>query len=71
MFMGWIITKTSCTKTLQPTLDEELELQSFTPLYSTWILRPVKVFKGNSIQAVFDHSNGIKIHDQMENNLIF
>lgn len=27
------------------------------------------VFKGNSVQAVFDHSDGVKIHDQMENNL--
>lgn len=31
----------------------------------------LKIFKGNSTQAVLDHSNGIKIHDQMENNWLF
>lgn len=53
--------------TLQPTLDEELKLESVTPLYSARILTPVsllKVFTGNSIRAVLDHSNGIKIPHQ-------
>lgn len=70
----WIIIKTSCTKTLQSTLDEELNSESVIPLYSASIVRQLsllKVFKGNPIQAVLDHSNGIKISDQMEHNLTF
>lgn len=65
---------THVPKTLQPTLEEELKLESVILLYSVLIPRPskatlLKVFKGNCTQAVLDHNNGVQIHDQIEDNL--